>query len=288
MTKPGFAAVLMSMAAFAHAQSVEQFGVNKSFDVIQTDASTQSHAQSAFYAFVEGTGLSPSFPSGPISVVPASGSGNGVQALSFQAIDQRYRYDATFGTEAALSAAFSNGLYTIVNGADRYELRLTGSHPASPLASFSRGSWKDGHLVLSAEDAANGIQITGTGAAVNGFRSIEIESATDPLNYFEYDTGGLPTVVSRSVAGGIFKPGHDYVVAVEFDQVVDAISPAHGELRAQGPNPNGFAVFSSATRVSVSVVPEPSGYAYLAGMAAMAPLIGWGRCRRKRLGGQRR
>ena len=267
-----FLALATGAASFcAHAQSanpaVSVFGVTKNAYYQQTDAGLPSYSMSGIYAFVEGTGISTTYPSQPVTLMPPNGTPYLLKLSgAFSAPSLRFdEFEEGFASEAALNAVFPDGEYTFNSGGYSYPLGLAGSYVSAPVVQFSAGRWEGGQLVLTADEAASEWRITSSFTNANGFRSIAVNDEAFSLDYFTYEDGSFPGTVSAVIAGLSLKPGSRYHVEVEFDNSVDHIRPTPGDLR------NGFALYSTTTVISVSVVPEPAAWHLLA--AGLVPLV---------------
>jgi hypothetical protein len=167
------------------------------------------------------------------------------------------QFEDSFANQAALDAMFPDGSYSFTSGDNSYQLNLVGTYSPAPIVQFSDGMWEGGQLILTADQAAADLRITSNSTNANGFRSIAVNDDLFSYDYFTYEDGSSPGTVSALIAGGSLKPGSTYYVEVEFDNVVDYIKPTAGELR------NGFALYSTTTLLTVSVVPEPETYSLM-------------------------
>lgn len=272
-SRASLAFALCFISLSAQAQSVEPsvsvFGVAKNAYYQQTDAGVVSYLMSGIYAFVEGSGISSDFPLRPVTLTLPGGAAYSLELSSGDLGSEwslRYdSYEAGFTSEAALNASFPDGRYTFASGGYSYDLQLSGGYVDMPLVQFSAGHWEEGRLILTAEEATSDWYIASNFTNANGFRSISVADEAFSFHVFSYDDGSFPGAVSSVIAGGSLKPGMTYSVEVEFDNVVDYVNPAEGDLR------NGFALYSTSTFVTVTVVPEPQPWLLLA--AGMLPLL---------------
>lgn len=244
----------------SHAQSTDPavtvFGVTKNAYYQQTNAASLNYSMSGIYAFIEGTGISSAYPSQPVTLTAPNGATYTLETSNaFSEPSLRFdQFETGFANQASLDALFPDGNYTFESGGQGYRLQLAGSYASAPMVEFSSGRWEDGKLLLTPEEAASDWRITSSFTNANGFRSIAINDAAFSFDYFTYVIGPFPGTVSALIAGNSLKPGTTYHIEVDFDNTVDFITPTAGELR------NGFALYSTTTFLSVTVVPEPETY----------------------------
>ncbi|MDP2136619.1 MAG: PEP-CTERM sorting domain-containing protein [Candidatus Didemnitutus sp.] len=265
------------------AQSVDVVPVLKVHEYNQTDATTTAEKAVnpwAFEVFIDGTGLTASFPSGTNSFTPQGGSAG---LFVFDSGNQHWSYqgNASFADQAALDAAFPNGTQSLIVGGIPFTLSLAGNlYPNTPLATASAGTWTGGLLQLTAAQASAGFSITSntfTGWANDG--SFRIGIWGDGSSYSQDVETYAANFLAMNVAGGALTAGNTYSFTVEFMRFTDSDTSLQPTL---GVNALGVAGYVINTSFSVQVIPEPSTYAAILGGLALAGVV-W---RRRQLAGR--
>lgn len=269
-----FAGALIA-AAVVHSQAVDFVPVLKIHDLVQTDASTVSDHPTmpwGFEAFIDGTGLSGSFPSGPIEMdPPPAGSPIG---FTFNAGEGSWEFNSngSFASQSALDTAFANGTYNLTIGGINFALNLTGDfYPNNPLATVSAGTWSGGKLVLTLAEAAAGFTISTN--AFSGFvndGTFRIGIDGDGASYVQNTETFSTSSHSMNVAGGALTGGNTYHFNLEFNRIVSSSTAMQPTL---GASALGIAAYTVITSFDVQVIPEPSTYAMILGVLALAGVV---------------
>lgn len=262
------------------AQSVDVVPVLKIHEYNQTDATTTAEKAVnpwAFEVFIDGTGLTSSFPLGTNTFTPQGGSAGG---FTFNSGNGHWTYsgNSSFASQAALDAAFPNGIYDLTVGGIPFSLSLAANlYPNTPLATASAGTWTGGLLQLTAAQASAGFSITSntfTGWANDG--SFRIGIWGDGSSYSQDVETYAANFLVMNVAGGALTAGNTYSFTVEFMRFTDSDTSLQPTL---GVNALGVAGYVTNASFSVQVIPEPSTYAAIFGALAFAGVV-W---RRRRL-----
>jgi hypothetical protein len=158
-----------------------------------------------------------------MSFTPPGGSST---ALSIPEGSSKYKFDQSFGTLAAMNAAFPDGSYTFaVSGASSFTLSLTGDlYPNIP--QVMGGTWNSsGQLVVDSTQNNtlnfNTFAAYGTAGAISHMQ-LSISSA-DQTTVALSQTNITPTnssaFTSYSIPAGTLMPGSIYFCSLEFDTV---------------------------------------------------------------------
>lgn len=251
------------------AQAVDFVGVVKIREYNQTGAATTVEPSNpwSFEGFIDGTGLTGSFPSGPNTLTPSGGSaGNFI----YDSGDSNWVYsgNSSFSSQAALDTAFANGTYNLTVGGISFSLGLTGDlYPNMPLATVSAGTWTGGLLQLTAAQALAGFSITSntfTSWQTGGMSRVGIWG--DGPSYSQDANTDAAAFLTMNVAGGALTVGNTYSFTVEFIRLTEMST-------ALGTNALGVAGYVTNTTFSVQVIPEPSTYAVIFGALALAGVM---------------
>jgi hypothetical protein len=232
-------------------------------------------------ASIDGTGLSGSYPVSPTVVVSS-----GAQALITLTDDgDNWHFEsAGYAGQTELNAAYGSGNYTF-QSASFSDIVLTLSnadlYPNAPKATISTNSglgfdWIGNNLVVN-PSLFSTLTIT-TNAFTDNFNAsanhigINGDNFTTDVSVESFNTG--TNSISLDIAAATFLSGSTSKnIELEFNNLIDQLSdtPTSGA--------QAISAFTSATRISIQVIPEPSTYAAIFGVVALAGVM-MGRCRR--------
>lgn len=243
------AATVLATCSVSSAQMIQNMGITKTAIFQQTDATTTSASSAMFQAWVEGDGLTVSYPSAPVSI---TGPG-GTTPLAYEYGGRWLELD--YGSTASMDSSYPDGNYNfILNGTNMWLALTPSSYPQTPVCISNAGSWEGGKLKLSAVEAAAGFSLSATETTANGFLSIQLQNESETVELDAYETSPLATSVVLVVSGGELTAGETYTVEVEFDNVVDSENVAYIDSGAWA-----YALFSSRTTFEIEVVEGGGG-----------------------------
>ena len=249
------------------AQSVDFLLVSKQVRFTQTDASTTALDANAwsFRAHVEGgEGSDLSGISAPTISLPG---GSGSTTFAYDPGDDGWVVEDAYASQALLDAAYANGNYSLtVHGQTVGPISLAGdSYPVAPLAAVSGG----GDLGFSAgvllwnPSAPLTRTLSGTGVDHMGIY-------VDGFNYNDGVEGfGLPSL-SFTVPAFSLVSGSTYFVELSFDDIVGGTEPFAFSGTGDMSEAQYAGVYTSMTKFTIQVIPEPSSFATLAGALGLA------------------
>jgi hypothetical protein len=240
----GFTALLIFSAVATSAQTVS--GVNHTRVHQQIDSSTTQLDRFLFSSFVEGNIISSTDPFTSVSLQGPSVS----ESLVFDD-DFRWSFENEFvgATQAQYSSTYPDGVYALNGNGDAAGVSLSSAYPNQPIATFDKGIWKQGRLVLTQEEAEAGLTIGTNSSTGSGFLSIDIyELETDEEIAFVVEPIEN-TLDDLVIPGGTLLPGHRYEVYIEFDEMTDSVSGLNGGTT--------FALASAATSLEIYVEEPP-------------------------------
>jgi hypothetical protein len=280
-------AVVVSLTAvWLQAQtSVDFVGVTKIQNFTQTTSTVNSTPTSwDFDIFLDGQGHSATYPAPFIRVVPPGGTAGNQDLVFVGGLENHWNLSSpqTFGSAAALDAAFANGLYSINFGttsgaSDVASISVNlaaAAFPNAPEASVTNGTWGGG--VFTVTDPSQLLTISSgnfgltdgdayhIGISVDG-NSVHEGSEIFDLDYQSGDPD--PTFLALGVAGNILTNG-TYTVRLEFNRLLDPSNSNVFEAQSLG-------AFTSNTTFTIQVgaIPEPSTYAAIFGAVALAGVM---------------
>lgn len=170
-------------------------------------------------------GMAPPTLAGPINYgVIGTFSSNG--ALTYTAPSWYFAPQGatewSFGTLAALDAAFGDGTYTFNVGGTTYPLNLSGdAFPNPPRASLSGGAWVNGRYVIDPS-----MPLTITTDPFTDFTShrngiIQVYYADKLRSLFANAVPPPANVMSFTIPGGTFLPNQEHPINVVFTAIMD-------------------------------------------------------------------
>jgi hypothetical protein len=255
-----FFGLFVQAALFA--QTVDFLVISKSHFYTQTDNSTTVDATNPwnFEAHVEGSGGLSS--ANAMLSIP---SGTGSTTMTYSGAGDKWGINASFANQAALDAAYGNGNYGLTAyGQAVTPIVVTGDlYPSAPLAVLSGGTISGGVLTW---DVSQSLTITVNGTADH--MGINVSGTSYNANP---EVFGAPTI-SLIINPGDMVAGNTYNVELDFDNIVGGtISNFSGTAEMAAAQYAG--VYNAATFFTITAVPEPSTYAMIFGVVALAGVL---------------
>lgn len=239
---------------------VSVMGLNRRQLANQQTATSTAASGANFSVYVEGSGISPSFPSATMRI---SRPDNSLVSLNFD--EYRWELDNDFASAAAMQAAYPDGNYQIRIGGDTVPLTLgSTSYPVQPVVTSSVGTWQAGKLQLTAAQAAAGFTLTTNTSNGGGTLDLQIYDAEDDDIYGKaVDGAGGGKTLQASISGGTLEAGNSYSVEVEFDEVTGTADASAFPWSTSSPQATtAFALLSSTTFITIEVIADSTGTAY--------------------------
>jgi len=262
----------MTAATIASAQTIEFLFVTKLVDYDQTDATTATLISNPYIvaASIDGTGLSGSFPVSPTVAVQ-----KGTQSLITLTPDGNgwHIESSGYASQAALNTAYGSGTYTFQSSSfsnSVVNLSNADLYPNAPVATITTNSglglqWSGGVLIVNPSlfttftittntfatnfnPALNHIGINGDSFNTN----VNAESFNDADGVFSYN------IATATFLGGSSSKS----IELEFNNIIDFFA------NTPGAGNTSVSAFTSATKISLQVIPEPSTYAAIFGALA--------------------
>lgn len=265
--------VLVSMVVATSLPAQIYVSVNKGIHYTQTGASTVTPNNPTPYsvnADISGTGLSTLIPTGPNQVTPSTAVTYG---LTYDSGKQGWNYNSGGMSLSLLDTTFPNGGWTLEAGGNTWNLSLTGDlYPNYPVATFSAGTWSGGVLNLTAAEAAAGFTVS-----TNVFTTNYVSGSSYIGVFLEnLSAENFPTFTASSVTlnvpGGSLAAG-THNLSMDFQSILAMDSSVGGYVALTGYNAN------TNLTIQVEAIPEPSAYAAIAGVLALAGVLIRRRCR---------
>ncbi len=180
-----------------------------------------------------------------------------------------------------MNAAFGPGSYSLLIGGQSFSLNLpTGNggnnflFPNAPIITATNATWlpdgtlfydeRNGPLTLATNNFA-------TNASTPGHLGISLSPTNgQPNNFPDFDTqtfsSGTASISQMYLDPSEFVAGTTYQVEVEFDNIVAGPTALGGTLGSA----MAVSTYNARTTFDLAVIPEPSAYAVLAGVAVLA------------------
>lgn len=257
----GFHAILFSVSVWmasvcgAAGPAVSTLGICKIRHYQQTSATSTVAGQFTMQGWVDGEGLSSTFPASSIRFQPA---GHGQTNLAYEADGGDWFYESTFSTQSALDASFPNGSYSFLVGSyPSVNLSLSANaYPLVPLVTSTAGVWSGGKLYVTTTEASAGFHLVTNTSTSNGFVTLLVfaQNADEDIIWEENEMGASLDV---TVPAGSLHMGEIYEVETEFDNTVSFVPINQAWAEA---NANGFGLFSSRTVFELQVVTPQQGW----------------------------
>lgn len=260
--------VLVAMIMAAPLPAQIYVSVNKGTHYTQTDVGTVSLNNPTPYsvnADISGPGLSTLIPSGPNQVTPSTAVTYG---LTYDPGRSGWNYNSGAMTLSSLDSTYPNGNWTLEAGGNTWgPLSLTGDlYPNAPIATFSAGTWTGGVLYLTAAEAAAGFTVTTNTFTTNyssgySFAGVFLDNLS---------ADNAPTFTASSVMlnvpGGALGAGTHYL-SMDFNRLTAVDNAVSGYVAVVGYNAN------TNLTIQVEAIPEPSTYAAIIGVLALAGVV---------------
>lgn len=264
-----FAGALVA-AAVVQGQAINLYGVVKLYDLTQTSNSAPTPVANpyGFNAFADGSGTF----SGTYTVTYPGGTAlPNPRTLTNETDGSSFEDAFAYASIAAVNAAYNNGLYSMAipnNGSAQSVtgLNLTGDiYPDAPM--ITGGTWLGGKLQLD-PTINNTINFTAFTLSSGSFTNLQdriflsSESAS-------YDQGSSTPVTSFVINAGTLTAGQIYDFELVF---VNAVYVDTSTLTSTGGN-EGIAGYVTIVSFDIQAIPEPSTYAAIFGVLALAGVV---------------
>jgi hypothetical protein len=275
----------MVAATIASAQTIQFLFVTKLVDYEQTDASTTGLVTNPYImaANIDGTGLSGSFPVSPTIAVSSTGSAS---LITLTTNSDGWHFESTgFANQGALNAVYGSGTYTFQSSSfanSVLNLSNDSLYPNAPVATISTNTglglqWSGGVLVVDPSLFTTFTVLTNAFATNFNASSNHIGISGDSFNtnVSAESFNDADGVLSYNIASATFLGGSSgKSLEIEFNNIIDYFA------NTPGAGNTSVSAFTSVTKISIQVIPEPSTYAAIFGGLA---LVGVMLHRRRRL-----
>jgi hypothetical protein len=264
----------MVTGTIASAQAIEFLFVTKLVDYEQTDANTADLVSNPYImaANIDGTDLSGSFPVSPTVAVQ-----NGTQSLiTLTPNGEGWHFESIgYASQAALNTAYGSGTYTFQSSSfANSELNLSNAdlYPNAPVATITTNTglglqWSGGVLLVnpglfSTFTIATNTFATNFNAASNhlGINGSSFNTDVNSESFNSAVNDLSLNIEAATFLGGSFNKS----LEIEFNNIIDFFEDTPGAGN------NSVSAFTSVTTISIQVIPEPSTYAAILGVAALA------------------
>jgi hypothetical protein len=250
------------------AATIDYVLLQKTHDFIQdgdtsTSVASGSIAPASFIVSLEGSNLANY--TGSLSFTSPGGSGTVSGVASYDALSDKFRYDADFtgaSANADLNAAFADGTYDVNVDGNHVSLGLTGGlFPATPVATITgtTGVWGAGTFTIQAGQSFSVASIF-TDASNYSMTHVNLDISGNGFDQFDdnFTAGG-----QVDVASGALVSGQSYNVRINFSGIVNFDDTTLSPIKAA-------AIYASETNFTLEVVPEPAAAAAWCGALALA------------------
>lgn len=270
--------VLVALIAATSLPAQIFVSLNKGIHYTQTGVSTVTPNNPTPYNFnadVSGTGVTASFPAGPIQATAPNMIG---YTMTYDPSWGGWQYESTPAPDlGTFNMTYPNGTWALAAGGNTWNLSLTGDlYPNFPVATFSAGTWTGGQLYLSAAEAAAGFTIT-TNTFTDNFSA---GMSYVGMNLGSLESNNYPALTANSVTlvvpGGALAPG-SHELSIDFNRLTALDNTVSGYVAVIGYNAN------TNLMIQVEAIPEPATWAaMLAGGLNLLGFMAWRRRRQPR------
>jgi hypothetical protein len=268
----------MLAATIASAQTIDFLFVTKLVDYDQTDATTATPISNPYIILssIDGTGLSGSFPVSPTVAVSSTGSAT---LITLTSDTDGWHFESTgYPTQGALNAVYGSGTYTLQSSSfSNSVLNLSNAdlYPNAPVATITTNSglglqWSGGVLLVT-PSLFTTFTITTNTFATNynpSLNHIGISGDSFNTDVSAESFNDADGVLSHNIASATFLGGSsNKSIELEFNNIIDYFA------NTPGAGNTSVSAFTSATKISIQVIPEPSAYAAILGALALAGVL---------------
>lgn len=265
----------MTAATIASAQTIQFLFVTKLVDYEQTDASTTGLVTNPYImaANIDGTGLSGSFPVSPTIAVSSTGSAT---LITLTADDDGWHFESTgYANQGDLNTVYGSGTYTFQSSSFANSvLNLSNAdlYPNAPVATISTNTglgllWS-GNVLIVDPSLFTTFTITTNAFATNfnpSLNHIGISGDSFSASVEAESFNDADGVLSTNIASATFLGGSSgKSLEIEFNNIIDYFA------NTPGAGNTSVSAFTSVTKISIQVIPEPSTYAAIFGALALA------------------
>lgn len=268
----------MVAASIASSQAIEFLFVTKLVDYDQTDATTATLISNPYIiaSNISGTSLSSGFPVSPTVAVSSTGSQTLITLAFGGGGGDEWKFEsAGYANQAALNAAYGSGTYTFQSSSfanSAVSLSNADLYPNAPVATITTNSglgllWSGGVLNVNPSLFAT-FTITTNAFATNfnvSSNHIGISGDSFNTNVNTESFNDADGVLTYNIASATFLGGSSSKsIEVEFNNIIDLFS------NTPGAGMTSVSAFTSVTKISIQVIPEPSTYVAIFGALALA------------------
>ena len=272
-------------ATIASAQTIEFVFVSKAVDYQQTSTANPALVTNPYLigAFINGTSgdpLTAGFPVSPTVAVASSGSQTLITLLPPGGMNNEWRFESVgVADQATLNAAYGSGTYTFnsTTFASPIVLNLSNTdlYPNAPKATITTNTglgfqWISNALEVN-PSLFSTLTVTTNSFGTNFFSTanhlgIFGDNFQTAVNLESFNTA-TDFLVLNIPAATFLGGSSSKSIEIEFNNLIDQLvnTPISGAT--------SISAFSSYTKFNIQVIPEPSTYAAIFGVVALAGVM---------------